>query len=713
MRKMLKTVLFIGVWVEILGIAVVAQAGLCSQVHMSAVSRLFKAEKAGLYPRFDSLRALDFPLALRDLDGEMVATISQIKQTKIATFENAIRPIDSLYEKIDRLDSLFHFYALALPSGEVKQVEGEVSRLVSGLRSRVASDVEVYKKLESIDRKNLDHEQVRLIDHILRRFKKGGVSLSEADRSRLAAIESEIAELKVKFRSNTIKYNAENFLQLTERAQFEGLSDQMIKRFEEAAAAKSLSGFVVPLDLPVTNEVLRFAQSRDLRKQVWEKISRRSFESGQTDNVEVAQTISRLRQEQASLLGFSHFAELTLSDRMAKSVPAVREMIDTLIAKYIPLARREAQELQDLVDTKTSSPAERVIEPWDRHYWSEVLRKERYGFNEEVMRQHLPLERVRSSMFKTVETLFEIRVRERRDLPTPDADMQVYEIQTAKGESIGLMVMDLYQRPEKKPGAWMSPLVAAVATNGKRATPVVSVHMNILKPAEGEPVLLKTDEGRTLFHEVGHALHGLLTKARYFENGGTNVAWDFVELPSQFLENFFAHPRYLSALAQHHKTGAALPPEMLSALERLKKFQAGLSTLRQVELQLIDLAWHTGEFGKTNRTILEVERELLDQLQVLPSKHHSVITTGFSHIFSGDYGAGYYSYKWSEMLAAQAFGVFLKEGLDNPAVARRYRQKILEVGGSRDPLETFIDFAGEKPNLEALLESHGANEKIE
>jgi len=546
--------------------------------------------------------------------------------------------------------------------------------------------------------------QREVIEHALREFRLAGVALEPQRKARFKAIMMELSRLSAKFEENVLDSTNAWTHTVRDRGQLTGINEGILEQARRRAAESGQEGWLFGLDQPSYVAVVTDAESASLRRAFYEAWTTRASERGPTagkyDNSAVMEDILRLRHESAQLLGFTSFADYALANRMARTVPEVTDFLRQLVRAARPAAGAELAELERF--------AGRKLDAWDVTFYSERLQQSRYSVSQEELRDYLPLPRVLQGLFEVAEKLFDVRIRERSGVAVWHADARYFEVQAPGGAPLASFYLDAYARQHKRSGAWMDDCIGRKALNGQTTLPVAYLVCNSLPPSGDRPALLTHDDVVTLFHEFGHGLHHMLTRVNYPSLAGINgVAWDAVELPSQFMENYAWQRDVLDRISAHVRTGEPIAPETQRQLMATRSFQAGLQTLRQVEFALFDMRLHAEFDPARGGRAYEILREVRSEVAVIQIPDWNRYPHSFSHIFAGGYAAGYYSYKWAEVLAADAFSAFVEHGAFDRTTARRFLDSILARGGSRDALESFVEFRGRKPEVSALLRQYG------
>ncbi|MGQ0578103.1 MAG: M3 family metallopeptidase [Betaproteobacteria bacterium] len=662
-------------------------------------------------PRFAEFKPDHVTPALDQLLAEnRELTARQEADGREPTWENFVAPLDDANERLHRAwGQVAHMNAVmnspALREafnanlGRVNEYFTELSQSEALLRK--------YKALRaSPGFSTLTQAQKKVIDNELRDFRLGGAELPAEHKARFRQMNERLARLSSRFNDNLLDATNAFELIIEERAQLSGIPDDVLEAAHKAAAEAGKAGWKFTLQQPSYLPVMQYADNRDLRKRLYDAYATRASEFGNPalDNTAIIVEILQLRREQAQLLGFERFAELSLEPKMADSPAEVLRFLDELAARAKPYAGRDLTELKEFAAKQLGL---RDLQPWDTAYASEKLRAARYAFSDQEVKQYFPEEQVLAGMFRVVETLYGLTIRP-DEAPRWHDDVRFFSLRDASGALIGQFYLDLYARPSKRSGAWMDNAIARRRKAGGIQTPVVYLNCNFAAPVGGKPAMFTHDEVITLFHEFGHGLHHLLTQVEVLGVSGINgVEWDAVELPSQFMENFCWEWDVLKDMTRHADGGQSLPRALFDKMVAAKNFQSGMHTVRQLEFALFDMHLHYDFDPAGSKTPLDLLDEVRSRVAVIFPPAYNRFPHGFSHIFGGGYAAGYYSYKWAEVLSADAYRLFEENGVLNPVVGERFREEILAAGGSRPALESFVAFRGREPKIDALLRHSG------
>ncbi|BCX88523.1 oligopeptidase A [Methylomarinovum tepidoasis] len=629
------------------------------------------------------------------------------------TWDNLIRPLEDLDDRLDKAWSPVRHLNAVVNSEALRQAYNACLPKLSDYATDLGQNEALYQAHQAIadseEFQRLDPAQRKIVQDALRDFRLAGVALSSERKARFKAIEQRLSKLASHFEENVLDATNAWTKHITDEARLQGLPETARTVARQAAAARGLDGWLLTLEFPCYAAVMTFADDRNLRRELYEAYVTRASDqgphAGRWDNTEVMEEILRLRHEKARLLGYANFAELSLATKMAETPQQVLDFLCELAARSRPVAERDLAELRRFARDHHGIDE---VQAWDLMYYSEKLRQHKFRLSQEEVKQYFPATRVVPGLFRVVERLYGLDIRALEGIDVWHPDVRCYEIRDARGEVRGRFYLDLYARPKKRGGAWMDECVARRRLQGQVQVPIAFLTCNFTPPAGNDPALLTHDEVLTLFHEFGHGLHHLLTQVDYSGVSGIRgVEWDAVELPSQFMENFCWQRETLDLIAGHYRSGEPLPEALFQKMLAAKNFQAGMMMVRQLEFALFDFRIHMEYDPARGGRIYEILEEVRDQVAVFRPPAFNRFAHSFSHIFGGGYAAGYYSYKWAEVLSADAFSRFEEEGIFDPATGRAFLQHILEVGGSRPALESFKAFRGREPKIDALLRHSG------
>jgi len=655
-------------------------------------------------PEFDRIRCEHYLPAFQAAIAEGKAEVDAIASNpEPPDFSNTVEALEFAGSALDRVSGIFFNLLEAESNDQMQEVAEEVSPLLTGYEMYISLNEKLFARVKAVydsrEGLSLAPDQSKLLEESYKGFVRSGALLSPEDKKTYAALNEELSLLKLKFDKNVLDATNAFFLHLTDETDLEGLPQYVRDQGAQAAAAKGLEGWVYDLTHPSYVPFMQFSARPDLRERLWRAYNTRAL-GGDFDNSAVCARIAGLRLRIARLLGCRDWAEYQLEERMAKNVPAVRSLLDRLMEPSLPAARKEVADL--LVWARERGYSETRMLPWDFSYWSERYRAENLSLSEEQLKPYFRLESCIDAVFGLATRLYGLRFEPRTDLPVYHPDVRVYDVTDSDGRHLALFYADFFPRPGKHGGAWMTNFRELSAPGGVEQRPFVSIVTNFSKPAPDTPSLLTHDELETMLHEFGHALHGMLAEGRYQSLTGTNVARDFVELPSQIMENWAYEPEYLNLFARHWQTGEPIPEELLKRLVAARNYHAAYFQVRQLRFGILDLAWHTLQ-EDPSCSAEELEQQAVADCSTLPDIPGTCTSTSFGHIFSGGYSAGYYSYKWAEVLEADAFSRFREEGIFNTETAASFRENILSKGGSEDEALLYRRFRGHDPDPDALL----------
>ncbi|MET7028433.1 M3 family metallopeptidase [Sediminicola luteus] len=623
------------------------------------------------------------------------------------TFENTIAALDFAGQQLDRVSSVFFNLNSAETNPEIQKIAQEVSPLLSEFSNDIMLNESLFKRVKAVyeqkDDLNLTKEEYTLLDKKYKSFSRNGANLPDDKKIRLREIDAELSKLKLQFGENILAETNKYEMHLTDESDLDGLPEGEKEAAEQLAKSKDKEGWLITLDYPSYIPFMKYAKNRALRKELSIAFGSKGFHNDELDNQENIMKIARLRYERAKLLGYKSHAHFVLEERMAETPEKVHEFLNELLEKAKPAAEREFKELENFA--KELDQIDR-LEKWDSAYYSEKLKQKLFNLDDEKLKPYFKLENVIAGVFKVAEKLFGLQFEEVFDIDKYHSDVKTYRIYDEHKNLVSLFYADFHPRAGKRGGAWMTSFKSQYVQYGVNERPHISNVCNFTKPTASKPSLLTFNEVTTLFHEFGHGLHGMLANTVYPGLSGTSVYWDFVELPSQILENWCYEKEALELFATHYKTGELIPMEMVEKIKESSTFQEGMATLRQLSFALLDMSWH-GTDPSDITDVKEQEKEAFRDTDLFPDMPETCMSTSFAHIFQGGYSSGYYSYKWAEVLDADAFAYFKEKGIFNKEVATKFKEHILSKGGTENPMDLYKRFRGAEPKIEALLERAG------
>lgn len=659
-------------------------------------------------PQFDKIKTEHYLPAFKEGIAQAKAEIDAITSNpEEPTFTNTIEVLEYSGETLNRVASIFYNLLEAESSPEMQEIAEEVSPLLTEYSMYVSLNEALFARVKAVyemrDSLNLAPDQQRLLEDSYKSFARGGANLSPEDKKTYAALSEELSLASLKFSNNALAATNAYRLNLTDEADLAGLPQYVRDMGASTAAENGESGWTFDLSYPSYSAFMQFSEREDLREQIYRKYNSRAY-GGSYDNSELCKQIADLRLRIANLLGYRTYADYALENRMAGNVENVNKLLNELLEPSLPAARKEIADI--LAFAKENGYTHDTLRAWDFSYWSERYKDANYELNDEQLKPYFQLEDCIDAVFGLATRLYGLKFNLREDLPVYHPDVKVYEVSDADGRHLALFYADFFPRATKRSGAWMTSFREQSIKNGVERRPFISIVTNFSKPTADAPALLTHYELTTFLHEFGHSLHGMMAEGRYESLTGTNTARDFVELPSQIMENWGYEPEYLQSFAKHYQSGEPIPTELIEKISATKNYNAGYYQVRQLQFGLLDMEYHNREVP-VDCSISEIEQRAIGKCLTLPAVDGCVISTSFSHIFSGGYSAGYYSYKWSEVLAADAWSLFKEKGIFNTEVSGSFRKEVLSKGSSRPEAELYRNFRGHDPETKALLESQG------
>jgi len=627
------------------------------------------------------------------------------------TFDNTVGALDFSGRLLEEVSMVLMNLNEAETSDDMQELVMQMTPLLTEHSNDITLNAGLFERISEVyhhaDRSTLTTEQQRLLDDTYRSFVRGGAALSDDDKATFRQLTTALAQATVLFNQNHLKATNAFRLVDTDPSSLDGMPETVVAQAAEEAASHGETGWTFTLHSPSYVPFMTYCPDRILRRQLYTAYNTQAT-TGETSNVEVVRQIVNLRLQLAQLLGYRTYADYVLEERMAQDIQHVDHLYDQLLDAYLPAARHDVEAIKKQASKECGRKF--PLMPWDFAYYAEHLRKAKYNFDKEKLRPYFPLNQVIEGVFGLATRLYGITFRENKEIPVYHPDVKAYEVLDSDGSYLALLYADFFPRASKSAGAWMTNYKGQWReADGTDSRPHVSITTNFSKPTAEKPPLLTHDEVETFLHEFGHALHGIFAATRYPSMCSPNVAWDFVELPSQLMENFGTDKTFLHTFARHYETGEPIPDELVDSLVRARNFNAGYACIRQIGFGQLDMAWYT-RTTPFEDDVIKYEKKALLSTSLLPSLSNTCMSTQFGHIMSGGYAAGYYSYKWAEVLDADAFSVFAADGVISPRVAERFRRELLSKGDSEHPMTIYKAFRGKEPTIDALLKRDGITE---
>ena len=659
-------------------------------------------------PQFDKIENEHYLPAFEQGIAEAKAEIDAIvANQEEPTFENTIEAMEYAGQTLNKVASIFYAVMEAHTDETKQEIAEKISPMLTEYSMYVSLNNDLFQRVKAVyekkDELGLDKDQMTLLEDNYKGFVRGGANLSDEDKAVYSKLSEELSLTTLQFSKNVLAATNAYTLHITDSTELGGLPEFVKTMAAETAAEKGLEGWAITLDYPSYGPFLKYSTNRELRKQVWMAYNTRAI-GGDNDNTEIVKKIVDLRIKIANILGYETYADYALENRMAKNKQTVDEFVMQLLEPSMAFAKKDVADV--LAYAKKNGFQEKELQPWDFSYWSERYQEAEYSLSAEELKPYFQLESCIDAVFGLATRLYGITFEERNDIPVYHEDVKVYEVKDVDGSHLSLFYADFFPRASKRGGAWMTDFRGQSVRDGVEYRPFVTIVCNFTKPTADAPSLITHDEFTTFLHEFGHALHGMLAKGRYPSLTGTSVSRDFVELPSQIMENWAYEPEYLNSFAKHYQTGETIPAELIEKIVAAKNYLAAYGQVRQLHFGYLDMAWHSLK-EVPSVSAVEFEQSVLAPWGVLPAAEGAAFSTSFSHIFSGGYSAGYYSYKWAEVLEADAFSLFKEKGIFNTEVADSFRKNILEMGGAEDEAVIYRNFRGHDPKPEALMKKLG------
>ena len=659
-------------------------------------------------PEFDKIKNEHYLPAFEAGIAEAKAEIDAIvANQEEPTFENTIEAMEVSGQTLNNVAGIFFNLMEANTNDEMQQIAEQVSPMLTEYSMYVSLNADLFKKVKAVyekkDELGLAPDQMKLLEDNYKSFVRGGANLSDEDKELYSKWSEELSLITLQFSKNVLAATNAYVLNITDSTQLGGLPEFVKTMAAETASEKGLEGWAFTLDAPSYSPFLKYSTERELRKQIWTAYNTRAI-GGENDNTEIVKKIIDLRIKIANILGYETYADYALEERMAKNKVTVNEFIKNLLEPSMAFAKKDVADVYAFA--KKNGFEDSQLQSWDFSYWSEKYQQAEYSLSAEELKPYFQLESCIDAVLGLATRLYGITFKELDDVPVYHPDVKVYEVNDADGRHLALFYADFFPRASKRGGAWMTEFRGQSIRNGVEYRPFISTVMNFTKPTADAPALITHDELVTFLHEFGHALHGIFAEGRYGSLTGTNVSRDFVELPSQIMENWAFEPEYLNSFAKHYQTGEPIPAELIEKVVAAKNYLAGYAQVRQLHFGYLDMAWHSLTELPAESAV-EFEQKVLAPYAVMPAVEGSAFSTSFSHIFSGGYSAGYYSYKWAEVLEADAFSLFKEKGIFNTEVSSSFRKNILSMGGTEDEAVIYRNFRGHDPQPDALMEKLG------
>lgn len=665
-------------------------------------------------PSFNSIELEHYKPAFEKGIEQARENIAKItSNTQEPTFENTIVALENSQPLLTKVANVFYNLNSCHTSDQMEQLSEQIQPMMSELSNDISLDPILFQRVKTVydNRSNLDlsAEQYALLENTYKGFARSGAELSEQDKQTFRQLSTELAGLTIKFSQNVLAATNAFTIDIApeDSVKVADLPDFVKETLAADAKQKGLEGWSISLQYPSFGPFMTYSSNRELKELLWRKYNSRANEDNEQNNTQIVKRIAELRLKLAQLMGFNTYADYVLEERMAESATNVNDFLEQL---YVASRQYAIDDFEAVKDFAISQGFDQEFSPWDFGYWSEKYKTAKYALNDELVKPYLKLENVKNAIFLLAEKLYGLQFKPTKDIEVYHPDVETFEVYDSQDRFMAIFYMDFFPRESKRAGAWMTSFRDLYKDeNGKEIRPLVSICTNFTKPTETSPSLLTFYEFTTLLHEFGHALHGILAEGEYASTTGTNVYRDFVELPSQLLENWATEKEFLDLWAVHYQTGEKMPEELIEKIINSKNFLAGYANMRQLTFAVNDMAWHSIS-EPVSMGVEEFENNATKDLRLhFPSYDGMSVSTAFSHIFAGGYAAGYYSYKWAEVLEADAFSLFKEKGIFNKEVAESFRANILSKGGSEHPMKLYTDFRGHKPDINALLIKMGIN----
>jgi peptidyl-dipeptidase Dcp len=631
-----------------------------------------------------------------------------INNSEAPTFENTIEKMEQSAELLDRISSIFFNLNSAETNDKIQSIAREVSPMLSEFSNDIWLNDKLFERVKTVyeqqgESSSLNKEQQKLLDNTFKAFARRGAMLNGKEKERYREISSELSRLSLQFGENVLAETNDFRLHLTDQSDLAGLPEDAVEAAANRAQKENKDGWIFTLQIPSYLPFMKYADNRSLREEIFRAYTSRGNKENERNNNEIIKKTVALRMERAKLLGHKNHADYVLTERMAKSPDKVTEFLHELLEASLPFAQQDVKDVEEFARKKGFKDQ---LQRWDFAYFSEKLKTASFNISDEMTKPYFQLEKVKQGVFDLTNQLYGLTYKENKEIPVYHEEVQAFEVFDHDGAFLSVLYMDFFPRDGKQGGAWMTSYREQYIENGKNVRPHISVVTNFTRPTSTKPSLLTYNEVTTFLHEFGHALHGMLSDVTYESMAGTSVYRDFVELPSQIMENWARQKEWLKNVAKHYESGEPVPGELVDKIIAAGNFQSGYATVRQLSFGMNDMAWHTIE-EPVGKEVAKFEKEAMEATELFPDIDGSCMSTAFGHIFDGGYAAGYYGYKWAEVLDADAFDLFLKNGIFDKTTAQKFRENILSKGGTKDPMELYVSFRGHEPSIEPLLERSG------
>jgi peptidyl-dipeptidase Dcp len=661
---------------------------------------------------FDKIKKEHFEPALEvGMKQHMAEIYAIVNNPEAPSFKNTIVALEKSGALLNRVQSVFSNLLSAETNDDLQAIAEKMMPLLSEHSNNISLNKKLFERIKAVysqmNKLKLNKEDSKLLQNTYDSFVRSGANLEGEAKVKYRALTAELSKLTLQYGQNILKETNNYELVITDKAQLAGLPESTLEAAALTAKEKGKEGWVFTLDAPSYIPFMTYCENRELRKELYTAYSTLCTHDNEYNNFANVTRIANIRQEIAQLLGYKNYAAYTLEKRMAENSDAVYKLLNQLVDAYRPTAEKELKDVQELASQAQDPNFETM--PWDWAFYSNKLKDQKFNINDEMLRPYFELSKVKEGVFGLATKLYGITFKENKNIPVYHPDVEAYEVFDKDGKYLAVLYTDFHPRAGKRAGAWMTQFKEQWKENGKDSRPHISLVMNFTKPTENKPALLTFSEVETFLHEFGHSLHGMMANSTYESLSGTNVYWDFVELPSQIMENFAIEKDFLNTFAKHYQTNDQLPQELIQRIVDASNFNTGYACLRQVGLGLLDMAWYTRN-TPFEGNVIEYERQAMTKTKLLPVLDNESMSVRFSHIFSGGYSAGYYSYKWAEVLDADAFSLFKQKGIFNKEVATSFRENILSKGGTEHPMKLYKRFRGQEPTIDALLIRNGIKE---